>query len=91
MERRRWCGSVIHRRPIPSDAKSADAAAPEVGLRYIETATIGEGKRVYAPRCVITPNGDMALKSRTDEQSLPLTVDILEPDTGEALVIYGTE
>jgi len=73
-------------------AVSSQARLREFGLRYIEDGPVGVGKRVFAPRCTIGPNGQMALKSRTSEQQLPLQVEILEPGCGAAaLVIYGPE
>jgi len=72
-------------------AVSSGVQVREFGLRYIEQASVGTGKRIFAPRCTIGPNGQMALKSRTTEQQLPLQVEILEPAQGDALVVYGPE
>ncbi|WP_170563023.1 hypothetical protein [Ruegeria atlantica] len=77
--------------PALTRAASTEARVREFGLRYIEDATVGVGKRIFVPRCTVGPNGQLALKSRTSEQQLPLQVDILKPATGEALVIYGPE
>ncbi|WP_419740186.1 hypothetical protein [Ruegeria sp.] len=72
-------------------ATSSEAQLREFGLRYIEDAVEGVGKRLFAPRCTVSPNGQMALKNPTQAQRIPLQVEILEPDAGAALVIYGPE
>ena len=75
----------------PARATSSGAQLREFGLRYIEDATEGTGKRILAPRCTVSPNGQIALKSRTEAQRIPLQVEILEPGSGPALVMYGPE
>ncbi len=72
-------------------AVSSQAQLREFGLRYIEDAVEGVGKRLFAPRCTVSPNGQMALKNPNQAQRIPLQLEILEPDTGAALVVYGPE
>ncbi len=72
--------------------EGSGAAAREYGIRFIENNTIGSNKRIFAPRCTVAPDGAWQLKSRTEEQALPLQIEILDPDgTAAPLVVYGPE
>ena len=58
-----------------------------VAVRYIEESDEGEeGRNLYIPRCVLSPNGELALKSRNDPQRLPLGFSIETPESGLALM-----
>ena len=58
-----------------------------VAVRYIEEPDKGEmGRNLYIPRCTLSPNGEMALKSRNDPQKLPLGFSIETPESALALM-----
>lgn len=42
-------------------------------VRYREDSLIGQGRHLYLTRAVLAPNGEWGLKSRSEEQRLPLT------------------
>ena len=49
-------------------------------FRYIEDAAEGRGRNFYAPRCLVTPGGDLTLlDGRSAEQQIALAVSCLEP------------
>lgn len=60
----------------------------EAALRYITKNPKGPDVHFFMPYIKLTPNGDFALKG--DEwQQLPLSLEILKPDAGEAIYRDG--
>ena len=52
-------------------------------FRYLEEAAAGRGRNFYAPLCVITPGGDLAmLDGRSTEQQITLAVSAIDPPSG---------
>ena len=80
--------AISRRRIDVSSAPSQLTAA----VRYIEDAALGKGRDLYAPRCSLQPQGEAALKSRTQEHQLTLLATVLDPGGGVApLTITGED
>ena len=64
------------RRLTPSGRRSKVARPPEVAVRYIEHAMVGEGRNIYIDRAIVLPADAWALKSRTEPQALSLEMEV---------------
>ena len=56
-------------------------------VRYIEDTGSGDGRNVYARKCVLVPNGEIALMSRDTEQQMAFTASIQPAPTGWPSVV----
>lgn len=68
---------------------SSDDGAAEGALRFVSDNTIGEDRDYYFPSVVLSPDGEMALKSREDTQEIGFAFAILKPTSGSAVYISG--
>lgn len=76
---------TVHRAIAGTDAKQLLAA-----FRYIEDTASGDGRNVFARRCIIAPGGELALMSRETEQQMAFTAAVQAPPSPwPALVIDG--
>ena len=58
-------------------------------IRYFENNPRGPNRVWVFPRCVVSPEGEFALKG-SDWRQMNFVVDILPPDTGEAIQVFGS-
>lgn len=66
---------------------SGDTASRQGRLRYIEDATRGANRDFYMPKVDLAPSGEYAVKSRSEFAQLNFTLEVLTPETGEAIYI----
>lgn len=87
-------GVVAPDTPISRRRVDVDAQARQINaaVRYIEDAAIGKGRDLWAPLCSLAPQGDAALKSRTQEQQFQIVANIIDPGSGvPPLVVTGED
>ena len=58
-------------------------------IRYFENNPRGPNRVWLFPRCVVSPEGEFALKGDSWRQ-MAFVVDILPPETGEAIQVFGS-
>lgn len=66
---------------------TGDTVGKRVRLRYVANNSTGKNKDLVAPRALITPNGEMAFKSRDAWQEFGMSI-VFETPTGGGSAIY---
>lgn len=72
-------------------AVSASVATKRGRIRYIANNTTGTQRNVLIPLADVRPDGELAMKSRSESVTIGLSLEILKPDDGEAVTFYGNQ
>lgn len=68
--------------------KSHDRQVPRGRLRYVEDPTEGKARSILMGDVRVTPDGDMSVMSREENQKIPLSIHILRRGDAPAVIVY---
>lgn len=70
--------------------QTTDQVSQRGALRFLGDNTVGENRNVYMPMVELSPDGEIAFKSRDDFQQIQFSLSVQAPEVGEAIMIYGS-